>query len=55
MLNKLATFKGYVIDYRLHELRKMEYGKLPEFIPFESRKGQKLLEQYKKYQLSGVA
>lgn len=45
-MNQLPTFKGYVVDYRLQQFRKMVYGKIPQFIPFDSPKGQKLMNQY---------
>jgi hypothetical protein len=44
-IRKLKTFNGYTVDLRLHEFRKVPYGKLPEFIEFTSTKGQKLLAQ----------
>jgi hypothetical protein len=44
-VRKLKTFKGYAVDLRLLEFRKMEFGKLPEFIEFTSPKGKKLLAQ----------
>ncbi len=48
MPRKLPTFKGYTFDTRLKEFRKMELGKLPEFIPFGSTEGRKLLEEMRK-------
>jgi hypothetical protein len=42
---KLKAFKGYTVDLRLQEFRKMEFGKLPQFIDFASPKGKKLLAQ----------
>jgi len=42
-VRKLKTFKGYTVDLRLQQFRKMTFGKLPEFIEFTSTKGQKLL------------
>jgi hypothetical protein len=33
----------YTVDYRLKEFRFMEYGEMPEFIPFNSKLGIKLL------------
>ena len=35
--------KTYTVDYRLKEFRFMEYGKMPEFTPFNSELGIKLL------------
>jgi len=46
MVIKLPTFKEYIVDFRLKEFRKAVYGKSLEFIPFESRKGKRLLEKY---------
>lgn len=47
---QLPTFKGYTIDERLKEFRKVTRGKEPtiEFIPFDSDKGKKILEGYLK-------
>ena len=42
-VRKLKEFKGYTVDLRLQEFRKMEYGKKPQFIAFASPKGKKLL------------
>ena len=46
MLNQLTNFKGYTVDFRLGEFRKLIYGKRYEFIPFYTRKGSKLLSEY---------
>ena len=35
--------KGYTVDFRLREFRKLVYGKQPEFIPFSSPQGEKLI------------
>ena len=40
---KLPEFKGYTVDLRLREFRKVVHGKSIEFIPFESKTGKKLL------------
>ena len=45
-LRKLDTFKGYTVDPRLREFRRLTLGQMPEFIPFDSQKGQRLLTQY---------
>ena len=42
---RLPEFNGYTVDFRLREFRKVVYGKSIEFIPFESRKGKKLLQK----------
>lgn len=41
----LKVFEGYTIDLRLQQFRKIEMDKLPEFIEFESEKGQELLSK----------
>ena len=40
-----TTYKGkkYTIDNTLEEIRLMEHGRAPEFIPFDSEKGQLIL------------
>ena len=44
MLKKIRyKNKTYTVDYRLREFRVIEFGKLPEFIPFDSELGIKLL------------
>lgn len=43
MLGKLPVYKGYTIDYRCKEFRKINWGELPEWIPFDSDKGDRLL------------
>lgn len=40
---KLKTFRGYTIDFRLQQFRKVKYGRVFEFIDFESSQGVKLL------------
>jgi len=45
---KLPTIKGYTVDYKLREFRKMEYGKMPIFISFDSPKGEKLFNELDK-------
>jgi len=44
---KLRVFKGYTVDERLREFRVMNYGEMPEFIPFDCPKGQELLSEMK--------
>jgi hypothetical protein len=44
-VRKLKEFQGYTVDLRLQQVRKMEYGKQPQFIEFASPKGKKLLVQ----------
>ena len=43
---ELPTFKGYTVDERLREFRKIEMNKMPEWVPFESAKGRRLLIAY---------
>ena len=42
---RLPEFNGYTVDFRLKEFRKVVYGKSIEFIPFETKKGKKLLRK----------
>lgn len=44
-VRKLKEFKGYTVDLRLQQFRKIQFGTMPEFIDFASAKGQKLLVQ----------
>jgi hypothetical protein len=44
MLKKIKyKNKIYTVDYRLREFRFIEYGKMLEFIPFDSEMGIRLL------------
>ena len=47
MIRILPTFKGYTVDLRLQEFRKIEANKLPEFIPLLSDKGARLFYEFK--------
>ena len=47
MIRKLPIFKGYTVDLRLQEFRKIEPNKLPEFIPLLSDKGARLFYEFK--------
>ncbi len=49
----LPEFGGYTVDERLRQFRKIKYGELPEFIPFDSNQGQCLLAAYVAHQ-SGI-
>lgn len=42
---ELPTFRGYTVDYRLRQFRRVEFGKTLEFIPFDSSKGRQLLQE----------
>lgn len=49
-LRRLPTLdcegKTWTVDYRLREFRFVVYGKMPEFVPFESDEGIKLLREF---------
>lgn len=51
-VRKLKEFKGYIVDLRVQQFRKIIYGKTfgerLEFIGFASPKGKKLLSQMHK-------
>lgn len=38
-VRQLQTFKGYTVDFRLQEFRKIPRDALPEFIDFDSPEG----------------
>lgn len=42
---KLPTYKGYVLDMRLWEFRKIEQGQPWEFISFDLPEGEELLDE----------
>jgi len=42
-VRQLPVFKGWTVDHRLKEFRKLQYGKKYEVLPFDSPKGQELL------------
>ncbi len=47
MVKKLPEFKGYTVDERLKQFRKVDKEKQNiEFIDFDSEKGGELLEEY---------
>ncbi len=49
MVIELPKFKGYTIDERLQEFRKVDMNKPSiEFIKFNSKEGQKLLKEMEK-------
>lgn len=45
---RLPEFKGYTVDSRLRQFRKLIFGEACEFIPFDSPKGQTLLERMRR-------
>lgn len=47
MTKELPKFKGYTIDERLKQFRKVDKGKPSiDFVDFESEEGKELLAQY---------
>jgi hypothetical protein len=46
---QLPTFKGYTVDMRLREFRKVTSGEKLEFIPFNSPEGKKLFAELKSF------
>lgn len=53
-IRKLKTFQGYTVDLRLQQLRKVVWGKLPEFIDFDSPEGQVLVSQMHEYAMRKI-
>ena len=47
MIRILPVFKGYTVDLRLQEFRKIEMDKLPEFVPLLSDKGARLFYEFR--------
>jgi len=50
MIRILPVFKGYTVDLRLQEFRKIKADKLPEFVPLLSDKGARLFYEFKQTQ-----
>ncbi len=47
MVNKLPEFKGYTIDKRLKQFRKVDREKPSiDFVDFDSEEGKELLAEY---------
>ena len=46
---EIPTFKGYTIDPRLKQFRKVIPQEAIEFIDFNSEKGQELLDEMREY------
>ncbi len=44
-VRKLKVFEGYTIDLRLKQFRKAEIGEELEFVEFDSKEGQELLQK----------
>lgn len=47
MIRILPIFKGYTVDMRLQEFRKVPLDDLPEFVPFLSDKGARLFYEFR--------
>ncbi len=47
MIRRLPVFKGYTVDMRLQEFRKIPLDRLPEFVPFLSDKGARLFYEFR--------
>jgi len=43
MVRRLPVFRGYTVDERLRQFRKVPLNGWPEFIDFDSPEGQRLL------------
>jgi hypothetical protein len=51
MVTELPEFKGYTVDERLQQFRKVDRDEPSiEFVDFDSKKGQELLEEYEEEQ-----
>ena len=51
MVKELPTFKGYTMDERLKQFRKVDRSKPSiDFVDFDSEEGQELLEEYEESQ-----
>jgi len=51
MVKELPTFKGYTVDQRLRQFRKVDRKKPSiDFVDFDSEEGRELLEQYEENQ-----
>jgi len=47
MVRKLPEFKGYTVDERLKQFRKVDHNKPSiDFVDFDSEEGEKLLAEY---------
>ena len=47
MIRRLPVFKGYTVDLRLQEFRKVPLKDLPEFVPLLSDKGARLFNEFR--------
>jgi hypothetical protein len=48
LAHRLPEFKGYTVDLRLREFRRLVFGEAPEFIAFDSVKGRELKAEMRK-------
>jgi len=49
MVKQLPNFKGYTVDERLRQFRKVDRNKPSiDFVDFDSEEGQELLTEYEK-------
>lgn len=46
MVKELPKYKGYTVDYRLKEFRKLIPGKTFAIVSFNSPKGREMLNEY---------
>ena len=44
-MKKLPIYKGWTVDYKLKQFRKIPLNKLPQFVDFDSDLGDKLFCQ----------
>ena len=54
-MRRLPTFKGYTIDLRLRQVRRMVYGEVPEFYDFDSPKGWAIFVEWEEAGCPGLA
>ena len=47
MIRRLPVFKGYTVDVRLQEFRKVPLNSLPEFVSLLSDKGARLFYEFR--------
>jgi hypothetical protein len=51
MVKELPKFKGYTVDERLRQFRKVDHEKPSiDFVDFDSEEGEKLLDEYEESQ-----
>jgi hypothetical protein len=46
--------KEWTMDERLHEFRYLVFGETPEFVPFDSEKGDELMDAFVKAEANGT-